>query len=867
MSAGQPWRGSGPADVLVLDVPVLGEAECRRRVLASWQPGAAVHALHDGRWVLRLPEPVHVRAERAPGVPLRTADDGILRWSWRGRAEQARVDDLAPVDVSTWVDLSALPVEHLAGLEPPAPLPDVVAEDLPGRPTVDLAARARVRPEARRDAVAAALAQRLARGEGTGGRGPAGGRGASGRGTAGSGRGAGGQGVRRAGSGALARLVLGGPGGSLVARRHARYVEELARQLEAGQYDEALRRAISLAGGVGSLSLRLPGARRDLRPSTGPRQPGTAIAVGGDTVEAVLGRHYRDAAAALERDGRVEEAAYVLADLLDRPLDAVRMLERRGRLVLAAQLAEARELPDAAIRLWWKAGSRDRAVVLARRADAFAQVAALLGPDEDLEWRREWLQFRRDAGDPAGAVGVAWPRPALRDEVQGDLAAAMSLGGPEGAKMFALAVAHRPTPAAVAAAVALLDTPPAEDDVARDGRSAFLQTLARWPVSEPAADRRLSTAAARLLVREPAVVADLPPATRKTTSRDLQQRADPLAVADLARRAPLGSTARPEDRTHVLAGRGELAPLDAAVVRTGVLVAHGGAGTRLYGPAGQVLAAWDVPADRLVVADHGTVALLAVVGERSWELHRLDLVTRRTSRWAVAAVQRTASTYDGASLVVVDDTGIATWDTTGEAPRVVRRQPLDRGEEVLDLARSPHALAATLRADGFGALQPGVHLWRWSLPDGLLRSRVVLDLGNEPVASAALRADGALVTTATGFSGPYVRRWLGAGAPLAARLDDPTTTYVGTGPGIATLSQRPDGVLVTSEAAPHAGGWSVRVHGSEQVAVRQQGSTVVVRSWDGRVLAFDATTGRVAARFTTSASPRRRADAAGRPSA
>lgn len=837
MTGGRPWRGAGPADVLVLDVAVLGEAECRRRALASWKPGAAVHALPDGRWALRLPTAVHLRAELAPGVPLVLAPGGVLHWTLHAHPCSAPIDDLPRVDTADWIDLSGLPVEHLVAIEGPAPEPVAVPDVSAPEPSVDLAARARVRRGRRADTVAAELAQRTAEQRRRG----------AARAVAGAGGGSG------RGSDLLARLVLRAPGGGLVQRRHARYVASLARDLEAGRYDEALRRAIALGGGVGGLRLRLPATRQGpLRPRTAPQPGGGSVAVTAGTVEAALGRHYQVAAERLERDGRIDEAAYVLADLLDRPAEAVQMLERRGNLALAAELAEARlPTPGVAIRLWWKLGERHRAVGIARRHGAFGHVAALLGPGEDLGWRREWLRYCHDLGDPFGAVRAAWPQPSLRDEVQGALALAMSLGGPDAAEMFALAVSHRPTEPAVAIAIGLLEAP---GDVAQhDGRRQLVETLATWPASDAVADRRLATAATRLLVREPEVVADIPDAPRKTLVDGLRRRADPLAVADLARRGPVRRTPATQARPYVLTGRGDLPVLDAASVRTGVLVAHGGSGTRLYGPAGQVRAQWDVPADRLVVADHGAVALLVVRGERSSELHHLDLATRRVRPWAVVAVRRLVGTYDGGSLVVVDDSGLCSWDTTGDAPRVLWRQRLARGEHVLDLARSPSSLSATIRADGSGELQPGVHLWRWSLPDGLLRARAVLSLGVDPIESAALLADGVLLTTERHGGVPYLHRYRGLGEPAREALADQGATLVGSGTGAAFLTPTADGMLVASDSrAPH-GGWSVVAPGAGAVLVRQDARAVVVSSDDGRVIAFDPSSRRVEAQFAAGA--------------
>jgi len=50
-------RGTVDAAGFILDVPTIGEAEARERVLAAWSAGASVRALADGRWLLLLAAP------------------------------------------------------------------------------------------------------------------------------------------------------------------------------------------------------------------------------------------------------------------------------------------------------------------------------------------------------------------------------------------------------------------------------------------------------------------------------------------------------------------------------------------------------------------------------------------------------------------------------------------------------------------------------------------------------------------------------------------------------------------------------------------------------------------------------------------
>src|SRR5712692_6526204 len=127
------------------------------------------------------------------------------------------------------------------------------------------------------------------------------------------------------------------------------------------QFDDALRDAIALGKG-GFMTLRLPRRRGVITGPTAKRGQGGAIPWG-PTVHQHLSTLYREAAAHLEKAGRVEEAAFVLADLMGNALGAVAVLERHGRFALAADLADGRKMAaDLVVRLRWRAGHHERAV-------------------------------------------------------------------------------------------------------------------------------------------------------------------------------------------------------------------------------------------------------------------------------------------------------------------------------------------------------------------------------------------------------------------------------------------------------------------------------------------------------------------------
>src|SRR5262249_40175530 len=123
-----------------------------------------------------------------------------------------------------------------------------------------------------------------------------------------------------------------------------------------------------------------------------------------------LRRMYGRAFEKLDREGRYEEAAFVLAELLQESEEAVLYLEGHGLYTLAAQLAESRELaPSMIVREWFLAGRIDRAIQIARRSGAFQDAVLWLERSHAKEAERLrllWADALADAGNYMAAVEV-----------------------------------------------------------------------------------------------------------------------------------------------------------------------------------------------------------------------------------------------------------------------------------------------------------------------------------------------------------------------------------------------------------------------------------------------------------------------------
>lgn len=826
------FLGTVRAAAFVLDVALIGEREARARVLDVWSDGTRLLQLPDGAWLVLLGEPMTVRAERALGLPLVDLDgalvapgldrvDRSVALSREGVPMAYRLADLPPVDLSSWVDTSALAVELMTPADrapsprpitqPRVPEPDLRAVAGVGAPSPGLEKLARkASPVALIFLVGAAVFAVLVV--------------------------AGANGIPRlivafllgvlyglftVGRGAVRRedAVGGGsrrrkdrlawlartPLAQLFRGKHERYLHRLTQAFRRGDWENALRDAMAFGDGdSGKVNLRVPDRRTGaLRPT-----PALGDAAGSSPYGFEVHRHltglYRQAAARLEPEGRIEEAAFVLADLLNDGAAAVDLLERHGRLRLAAELAEGRALAgELAVRLWWRAGERARAIEVARARGAFAAGVDLLSkvdqPGAD-SLRAEWARERSAAGDHLGAVEAAWPVPALRSLVLHDIQAGMALGGPVAARLFAHFVAEWANDRATESALALLDS---DDPALVPVRDAFVRALLAVEVTDKGLDRRLCGAALRSLAYHG--VAD---DWSKKLTKSLSDRADPLLAADFVRPPTRAGRA---GLLHVEATvePGQLPVHDAVTLPGGaILVAHGHHGARLLTFDGRVRARWTVATHQLVVADHGGSALLVGVHGEVREVHVLDLAARTVRHWTTLGACHVADTYDGGLVLVAELDDIAVLDVYTEQPRALRTL-LEPGMRVHMVARDPHSLAA---------LVEGKHLeiWRWDLPALLLRSRTRVDH----------IVDGDVLLSSGEFTGS-------PGESASGRM-------------FAVSNETGTHVSVAGEYRA-----TVVFPAPERVGLRAHGAVATLWDTEGRIVAVDTDRGQVIARLST----------------
>lgn len=765
------YQGMQLVHGLWFDLAPIGEAEARRRVLRHWTPGARLYDVQDG-YLLMLAAPRPGHCASLDGLPL-CEQAGILASAplaaderaatppasvWLVRGAQAHLVSLAAaprIDPATWLDLRAIAL-HVP-LEPPRSPRAVPGDDAS---TLDAAAPLEATPvrEIFGDAIAPPSARRddFLRQAGRARHGPARRLHAAGMALAaagmaatlmgavplglirlffGSGRHAATEAtgqqqapppsaVRQRLAELAARVAVVTRVARLLGWRQAAYLRKMIALLEQGDTAEALRHAIPLdaLSRANRPAFGLPRPRGRLEIS-GPGGSG-ASAIGIDNeLEQYLRTTYRRTFERLDREGRIDEATYVLAELLKCGGEAVDYLEQKGRLKQAAQLAETVELaPEIAVRLWVMAGNVERAVQLAQLGQAFAAAVQLLergGHPQAPALRLLWAQDLAWRGHLTEAADAVWLLPDQHRKALAWLLEAERAGGALGARALLKKLALLPASLADNAA-ALLQT--LDDDSAHGAQQRSVLGTELLVLSQHSvATRRLSSQLILPLLADR--MAGRNDFDKKALDSLLAVCADQVLKADLPPFAVAAATPAPglNGRTAPLqvhlAERGLLPIHDVRRLPDGhYLLALGEAGVVRIDRQGRTLARFAVPATRLVMAAGGQRALALVPRDSMWRVSRIDLVVRKVSDWIIAPLRFWADHYDGLLWNAVIDNRLAAIDTSA-GHMAVTWQVADFPGRVIAFLEERGT--QTLLLSTAGDLQQ----WRYQLPARRLTQR------------------------------------------------------------------------------------------------------------------------------------------------
>lgn len=523
----------------------------------------------------------------------------------------------------------------------------------------------------------------------------------------------------------LTSLAITSKFSELLNRRQSAYMRRMLKMFEEGDIAEALRHALPLGGEQGNLgqAFGTPTRRDDL--DLGKRTgPGTAISLGED-LEAHLRTLYRQHFEKLDREGRIDEAVFILAELLKARQEALDYLERHLRFRQAADLALAWDMPaDSIVRLHCLAGDWRTALQVARRDNAFANAVEMLEkkwPQAAQRLRQDWAEMLVARGDWLEAVDVIWPLPDKQAlAAQWLLCAEEAGGGLSAEALVKRAVLLPDTLDAYAARLKSLR----DDPTLAGERLALAQALNRVGTVPRARSNEQLQRLARLVL--PPLLEDHARSRVNLSRRDLQSllnlSQDKLLQADLPPKGLPEQDASPLLQQNPplqwqAPPAGQRAILDAAPLAEGrTLVALGEAGLAVLDDLGRTLFRFAEPGHRIVLARNRRAALALARRDQVWRITKLDLVSRKATDLGVLAMDFHAYEFDGTS-----------W-TIGNS-RSVRVVDVDRAFAVVwHVSDLPGHLLAFQGCAGFEQWlvedgRGGTELWRYALPTRRLTHR------------------------------------------------------------------------------------------------------------------------------------------------
>jgi hypothetical protein len=752
------FRGTVTAAGFLFDEHLLGAGEARRRALALWRRESRVRRTPHGL-TLSLPAPRRIAVDGAPGMPLVSNGGALVGFEATAteiralgaasgsiivlRAGRVEVlpdgDEIAPED---WIELGPVTVVATSALSAPRPL---TLEAPASRSLQEVLGPAIPPPAEERQAfmreawggsarltglLPSALSfldwlRSLAR---WGRRSAGGAAGRSGRAGAAAGESSG-LGARLGELWSQIQRWIGLQ--RLLGRRHGQYLASVMDMLTRGDVHEGLRHAIPLQAVKdaltrtrgGTMPWRVPSARAQLAISP-VRVPARSSLVLGDSLFAQLRQLYRQTFERLDAQGRLEEAAFVLAELLQADEEAVAYLERNGELRRAAELAESRNCaPGLIVRAWFLAGDRDRAVSIARERGAFRDAVARLGSrhsEEARQLRALWADSLAASGSYADAVGLVHGIEEMRSLVLRWIELGLASDEAQAPRLLAFQAALVPEcwPETQAVAESWLSS---EDERAAARRRALAEAVSSVPLL-PGARRLARLCARRILTHGGADV----PAVSQPAMEALLKAGDAEALAaDLPRTGRKGRT-RWVDGGDSLATtiepRGLVSVRDAIVLSSGrLLVAEGDAGVVLLGRGGALLHRFDCPADSLVISDGNDRAIALAARGESTQLSQLDLPTRRHRSWGLVSIKGWARTYDGGIWFAYDGWRLMGLDAMAQLPRCFWSVKIDE-ESIIEITRTERELLVL--TGGWG-----MESWRYEFPGPVLRERKPIKLG------------------------------------------------------------------------------------------------------------------------------------------
>ncbi len=449
-----------------------------------------------------------------------------------------------------------------------------------------------------------------------------------------------------------------------LAGKHSKYLKNMIDMFEKGDLSNALRHGISLSNAMDLSSKIGPwsmGPRKDLsftRASSG----GGSAGVGEDTFE-YLKKLYEKAFNKLDREGKFEEAAFVLAELISDSERAVSYLEGKEKLKEAAELAESKELsPGIVIRQWFLCGELEKAISIAKKTGAFSEAVLHLErthKNKAKALRILWAKYLEGSGEFNEAIDVIWPVEDARDLALEWIEKSIDTGGVAGALMLAkrLSLVDDKRDDTKKKIFKLLKSMDAEDF---NAKSAFAKEFCS--IEENEYTKVIGRHTFKTVLRERVNGVnhlnknDLNNLVAKSNDQVLFEDYKNLDLSFFSKSKNENIFFREDPLIHTFSKKGVVKIFDICLLHRGrFLVALGEAGVKIVNSKLKTIAHFNVPAHALVISDNRNRAI--VLGKRGevFRISRISINERKCNFWYETAISQFAKTFNGGYWFVVSD--------------------------------------------------------------------------------------------------------------------------------------------------------------------------------------------------------------------
>lgn len=536
---------------------------------------------------------------------------------------------------------------------------------------------------------------------------------------------------------------------NFIQERHQEYLHKMVDLFETGNWSEALKYGIPLGSQSGEGApepfLDIPYPNSDIRINPNPATSSSALMYSHPEFYERMRKLYRSSVEHLTNEGRFDEAAYVLAELLGEIEEAVAYLERHGRLVLAAELAEARKLrPGLVVRQWYLAGDFDKAVSIARLNGCFQEAVRLLEKDnKDLadSLRETWALHLAEIGNYSAAALVAIDVPELYDQALEWTKLALQLRDKKSGHVLAFWLTYfrsrNEWPEIKERVVKLLDD---ESRELAPARYSFFTALPQPYTNEI---EILARQAGRSLLRDHGrQFISLPKESFLKKLDDRTLRLDVFSCDMTVNSDALVEAAVPIELSFAPDDIGTDTIYDSALLPDGrTILALGEAGVCILDAESKGSEYFSFPATQFVLSSNGDRLLALASRGKTKRITRLDLSSSSYDYLGEAPLTAFATNYDGSIWYAANECELYAVDATQSQFRVLWQMP-DVLEDIFSIVCNETSCSfVTCRPDSFDPIsgvqfdllsedQRGIRtkrIWKCDLPGLVVRSRKYID--------------------------------------------------------------------------------------------------------------------------------------------